>query len=538
MKRFKVILSVYALVAAVVFGAVGTADAQRRNEREVRDLVRSLNAKVDDFRFGIDYQLRSSSADRQEIDDLKNSLGDLQTKVDAFDQNLRARRENRDDINEIIQSAKNVDSFLRTNRQNQRVESDWQGVRDLIDRLAANYGVTPGWSNRSSGYPSSQPRPRNNYPTYNSNTGSTNAGLTGTYQLDTGRSESVADAIANTNVSGAQRQDLESKLEAPSQIALLVRGDQVTLASSNASPVTFTANGGEKLDTVDGKDVRFRATLRGDNLTISSVGGETDYTVDFVSSDGGRTMKVTRRITTDYLPETVFAESIYTKTDGVAGLGIDQNATDNSTYSSNDPNDRGRNPQPSISSSRTGDFIVPDGTSVTAILENEVNTKVSQNYDKFKMTVQSPDEFRGATIEGYVSGVGRSGKVSGSSNITFNFERITLRNGESYEFSGVLQSVKDQNGKVVKVDTEGTAKGGSQTKETLKRGGLGAGAGAILGAIIGGGKGAAIGAVIGGGAGAGSVVVQGRDDIQLLKGSTITVQATSPTRRDQPVSEN
>jgi hypothetical protein len=240
------------------------------------------------------------------------------------------------------------------------------------------------------------------------------------------------------------------------------------------------------------------------------------------------------------LPETVFAESIYTRTDTTAGLGIDQNATDSSTYSSNDPNDRntGRSPQPSISSSRAGDFIVPDGTTVTAILENEINTKASQNYDKFKMTVQSPDEFRGATIEGYISGVGRSGKVSGSSNITFNFERITLRNGESYEFSGVLQSVKDQNGKVVKVDTEGTAKGDSQTKETVKRGGLGAGAGAILGAIIGGGKGAAIGAVIGGGAGAGSVVVQGRDDIQLLKGSTITIQATSPNRRDQPVSEN
>ena len=101
-----------------------------------------------------------------------------------------------------------------------------------------------------------------------------------------------------------------------------------------------------------------------------------------------------------------------------------------------------------------------------------------------------------------------------------------------------MQAVKDQNGKVVKVDTEGTAKGDSQTKETAKRGGLGAGLGAIIGAIAGGGKGAVIGAIIGGGAGAGSVVVQGRDDIQLLKGSTITIQATSPVRRDQPVSEN
>jgi len=142
--------------------------------------------------------------------------------------------------------------------------------------------------------------------------------------------------------------------------------------------------------------------------------------------------------------------------------------------------------------------------------------------------VQSPDAFRGATIEGFVTGVGRSGRVSGRSNVTFNFETITLRNGERYDFAGYLQSLKDHTGKVVKIDPEGTVKGGSQSKQTAKRGGIGAGIGAIIGAIAGGGTGAAIGAVIGGGAGAGSVLVQGRDDLQLMKGSLITIQSTSP----------
>jgi len=133
-----------------------------------------------------------------------------------------------------------------------------------------------------------------------------------------------------------------------------------------------------------------------------------------------------------------------------------------------------------------------------------------------------------------VTGVGRSGRVSGSSNITFNFETITLRDGKTYDFAGFLQGIKDQNGKTVKVDTEGTAKGGSQTKETAKRGGIGAGLGAVIGAIAGGGTGAAVGAIIGGGVGAGSVIAQGRDDIQLMKGSTITIQASSPVRDDRP----
>jgi hypothetical protein len=64
----------------------------------------------------------------------------------------------------------------------------------------------------------------------------------------------------------------------------------------------------------------------------------------------------------------------------------------------------------------------------------------------------------------------------------------------------------------------------------VKRGGIGAGVGAIIGAIAGGAKGAAIGAIIGGGAGAGSVVLQGKDDLQLKAGSSVTVQASSPNR--------
>ncbi|HEY0428529.1 MAG TPA: YMGG-like glycine zipper-containing protein, partial [Pyrinomonadaceae bacterium] len=78
--------------------------------------------------------------------------------------------------------------------------------------------------------------------------------------------------------------------------------------------------------------------------------------------------------------------------------------------------------------------------------------------------------------------------------------------------------------------TEGEAKGDSQTKETVKRGGIGAGLGAIIGAIAGGGKGAAIGAIIGGGAGAGSVILTGKEELELKQGSSVTVEASSPNR--------
>ena len=539
MKRFGNYFAVIAAISFMVLGSVGLADAQRRNERQIRDLVRTLNSQIDDFQYGLDYQLRSTSGRTQDVENVHDSIRNLQTKVDDFEENLNNRRDNRDDIREIVTAAKDVDAYLAQNGQNRRIDTNWQSVRTTINSLASNYGVTPDWSSRTSSTPgTTRDQVGDTIPPRSSAPGNI---LTGTYKLDTGRSENTADIVSHSNVADAQRQDLESKLEAPEQIAIDVRGNEVTLASSKASPVTFTADGREKTEQSNGRTVRLRATLRGEELTITSLGGDTDYTVTFSPADSGRTLKVTRRITTDYLSETVFAESIYSKTESFAGLGIDRNSgatdSDSGNYSSNDPNDR-TGASPSIVQGRTGEFIVPSGTIISGLLESSIDTKVTQNNDRFKLTVQSPMEFRGAMIEGFLTGVGRSGQVSGRSNVTFNFETITLRNGQRYDFAGYLQSVKDQNGKEVKVDTEGTAKSDSQTKETAKRGGIGAGLGAIIGAIAGGGKGAAIGAIIGGGAGAGSVIVQGREDLQLMKGSTITVQSTSPAGARTRISEN
>jgi hypothetical protein len=541
MKRFYNALLSVAVFSTVLFGFTAGAEAQRRSEREVRDAVRTLNSQIDDLQYDLEFEAKNNAGGRV-LQDATRSLDNLKDKVAAFDENVTQRRENRDDINEIVAAAKDLDGALRGASVNRSLRDNWTEIKRTIDSLATKYGVTPDWSSHVSNNqrtPDINPR---RTPVMSTPVRASAPSLTGTYRLDTAKSESVADILSTANVAGGQRQELESKLEAPEEIALLVSGNQVTLASSKASPVTVIADGREKTENSGGRTTKVRTTLRGQELTVSSIGGDTDYTVTFVSADRGQTLKVTRRITTDYLRETIFAESIYTKTDAMARLGIDNSGgpVSDDTYSSSDPADR--EPQyggtSSVVTPRIGEFIVPNGTTVSAVLDNPIDTKVSQNNDRFRLTVQSPDEFRGAIIEGYISGVGRSGQVSGRSNVTFNFTKITLRDGKEYDFAGSLQSIKDAYGKEVKVDTEGTVKGDSQTKETAKRGGIGAGAGALLGAIIGGGKGAVIGAVIGGGAGAGSVVAQGRDDVKLQQGSVLTVTSSSPIKREQQVSEN
>lgn len=533
MARLRNGVSVFAFVAAM-FAFAFHAEAQKMNSRDVKDTLRSLSTKIDDFENRLSYQLESSSSNRQEADQVMEDLAQLKQRVRSFDLDVNARRDNRDGVNDIINSAQGVNSYMSGNRQFRSLETDWNGIRSSIDRLSANYGVTARWN--VNGAPD---RPIRNAPVSQVRSDSA---LNGTFQIDRSRSEPISEVLAGNRVGAAQRKELEEKLDAPEELALDVNGNQVTLASSKAAPITVTADGTQKTEQTNGRTVRVRSTLRGEKLTIASLGGETDYTITFEPMDNGQSLKVTRRITTPYLTETVFAESVYTRTSEVAGLGIRSSGRpgDDDGYSSNDPNDgtysrpnQTNDPTkqgPVLGKPRVGEYIIANGISLDAVLENDIDTKVSMNNDRFKMVVQSPSEYNGAVLEGYLSGIDRANRVWGRSNITFNFDRITLKNGKEYDFSGVLQKVVDQNGKIIATDNEGSAQGKNKSKDTKTRGAIGAGIGAIIGAIAGGGSGAALGAIIGGGAGAGSVAIEGNGDVRLGKGSTITVQSSSPIR--------
>src|SRR6185369_248011 len=368
MKGFRSLLTLSLSIVLAVSGVAMEATGQRKNDRVVRDTIRSLNSKIDDFEANYEYQLKSSSADQEEIDFLRGDVRQLKDSLNDFESNLDARRENMDDVTRVIDSASTINGYLITNPQNGRIDDDWAMVRSLINRLSSNYGIAPDWKNTSRTtaqiYPNASNRTGQSYPNNPNrnalpqiNTSAprpkaprSTSSLTGTYRLDPTRSESIDQIITDAGVGAANRQDLQDRLEAPQELALDISGNRVVLASSKSSPVTLTADGSEKTEQdAAGRTIRLRATLRGSELVISSLGGETDYTVTFTSQDNGRTLKVTRRITTDYLNQTVFADSIYTKTNDIAGLGIKASSADepdssaDSTsggYSSNDPNDR------------------------------------------------------------------------------------------------------------------------------------------------------------------------------------------------------
>ena len=143
MSRLKGIFSVYLTAAFIIFGFVASTDAQtNRNEREVRDTIRSLNSKIDDLQFNLNYELRRVSVSPTEENEIKNSLRDLKDNISGFETNFRRKRENADDIANVLNAAKNVDEILNSNRFGSRIESDWTGIRSLLDRLTSYYQVS------------------------------------------------------------------------------------------------------------------------------------------------------------------------------------------------------------------------------------------------------------------------------------------------------------------------------------------------------------------------------------------------------------
>ena len=223
-------------------------------------------------------------------------------------------------------------------------------------------------------------------------------------------------------------------------------------------------------------------------------------------------MNVTRTLYSEQLNQPVTITSSYDRTSEVAQLDIYRGNTD---Y----PN------------TGTGGFVIPNGTELVAELNSPLSTETARESDRFTLRVKSPGQYAGATIEGYVSNVKRGGRVSGRSELTFNFDSIRMPDGRTYSFAGIVESVRTPGNEVVRVDNEGSVREDDQTGRTVTRTAIGTAVGAIIGAIAGGGKGAAIGAAIGAGAGAGSVYIQGRQDLNLPAGSELVVEATGPTPR-------
>jgi hypothetical protein len=493
-------------------------NAYRVPDATISSLIQTLERDVDYFNRSLTAGLdRSTLNGTASEDEVIGYVREFENATDRLKQNFDSRNSASADVQEVLNRAANIDNFLRQNRITARANTDWSRVRTDLTQLAGYYNVSWNWNRYD------VPQRGNGFPTGGINAGANR--LTGTYRLDTARSANVEAeidrAIGDLPVDRRDRvrRNALRRLEAPEYFAIERTGNEIRLASSKAALVTFQADGRPRTEAMpNGRSMSVNASIINEQVVINYTGERAnDYYVAFNPLRNGDEMRVTRRIYLEGVSRQITVDSVYTRTSNVAQF--------NDIYRENTTGGINNNNQ----NTATGNFVIPNGTRITAVLNTDLDTKTAQVGDRFAMEVTAPSEYNGAIIEGRVASNQRSGRVTGRASLGLDFDTIRLRNGSTYRFAGFVDSVNSTDNSNVSVTNEGqVSEGNSQTNRTITRTAVGAALGALIGAIAGGGEGAAIGAGVGAGAGAGSVILQGRDDLLLKSGTQITVTSTAP----------
>lgn len=479
----------------------------RLSESETNQLIRRIAAGGDSFRSSLNAAFgRNTYGQPQSTRDMLVAVGYLRNATDQLRNQFDAKQPLADYVATVLTRATPIDAYMSNNQATTQAQDDWSTLRGELNTLAGAYNLPTSWQTGAD--------QRNTQRGYDFD-----SRLTGTFRLDPTRSDNprdVADRVTRS-LSNNERQSVHdrmlARLESPEMLTIERRGTTMTMASSRAPQSTFEANGIERQEQLNGRSSRVTAGLSGDQLVVKSTGyRENDFNVTFESIENGQRLRIRREIFSDRLNQPVVVNSVYDRTSTAPQWNIYEGSTTANT---------GVN---------SGEFIMNDGETVVAVLNNDLTTKQAKQGDRFTMTVRDNGQYEGATISGTVGTVNQGGTLTGRSGMTLDFDTIRLRNGQTYRFAGILTGVRSVNGDTVKVDNEGGAQGDNQTTQTVTRAGIGTAIGAIIGAIAGGGKGAAIGGVIGAVGGAGSVYVTGKDSLELPTGTELTIRSSAPGR--------
>ena len=164
------------------------------------------------------------------------------------------------------------------------------------------------------------------------------------------------------------------------------------------------------------------------------------------------------------------------------------------------------------------EVTLPAGTTLRLDLTSSVASDSSRVEDAVRATVREALVIDGQTVvpmgaalAGVVTDVADSGRVKGRARIAYRFNSLTVGD-EQYDIA-----------------TAPTSHLAPATKsEDATKIGIGAGAGAAIGAVLGGGSGAAKGAIIGGAAGTGAVLATKGEEVRLGPGANVTTRLTAP----------
>ncbi|HEV8317579.1 MAG TPA: hypothetical protein VGQ10_09225 [Vicinamibacterales bacterium] len=164
------------------------------------------------------------------------------------------------------------------------------------------------------------------------------------------------------------------------------------------------------------------------------------------------------------------------------------------------------------------EVTIPAGTTLALDLTSAVGSDTSKVEDAVRATLRQGVTVggrevlpAGTAVTGAVTSAERSGRVKGRARIALRFTSLQ-HGGSRYDI---------QTQPITRVAPATKAKDATKI-------GIGAGAGAAIGALLGGGSGAAKGAAVGGAGGTGVVLATRGKEVQLGSGTNLTTKLTAP----------
>ena len=150
--RKTIIHSIYIFIFTLLVASVSVVDAQRKpyrvTDRQVQYLLNRIEQRTDMFKRNLDRALDTSRLDGSDSEDMINDyVKDFENATDALKQKFDAKDSVSSDVEDVLNRASFINSFMTRNRLSTTAQRDWVNVRTDLNTLARYYTVSWDWRN-------------------------------------------------------------------------------------------------------------------------------------------------------------------------------------------------------------------------------------------------------------------------------------------------------------------------------------------------------------------------------------------------------
>jgi len=111
----------------------------------VRELIRRVETRTDEFRKVVDRWLDRSRLDGSQVeDDINAEVKRFERRTDALrrkSERMARYEEVRDEVRNVVDAGRRIDVMIRGGKWNAEIKSRWRNLRDAINALGAIYKV-------------------------------------------------------------------------------------------------------------------------------------------------------------------------------------------------------------------------------------------------------------------------------------------------------------------------------------------------------------------------------------------------------------